>query len=244
MAGFRACIDLRIGFELDVRRAGDGSLVCLHDESVDRTTDGTGSLAEHSLEQIKMLDAGSWFDPDFAGEPVPSLEDVLTLIKGERGAGLLIAIDLKDDDASMADDVVGMARRIGVLDRLVFIGLTIGDPDLRRRLREADPGAQVAHLAESPEEYEAALTDPDADWIYIRAIPSSDDIVRAHAIGKRVFIAGSTVSGMEPTNWRAAVHSGVDAVLTDYPLEFRSTFRTDHQSTCRDKIRRTQPETT
>lgn len=227
MAGFRACVDLRIGFELDVRRAGDGTLVCLHDETVDRTTDGRGSIHDHSLGQIKMLDAGSWFDPAFSGEAIPTLEDVLALVKGDRGSGLLVAIDLKDDDASMAADVVGLASRIGVLDRLVFIGLAIGNPELRRRLREADPEAHVAHLAESPEQFEAALSDPYADWVYVRAIPSADEIGRVHAIGKRVFIAGPKVAGLEPANWQEAARSGVDAVLTDLPLEFRNTFLRD-----------------
>ncbi|WP_235905075.1 glycerophosphodiester phosphodiesterase [Tautonia marina] len=230
LAGFRACIDLQIGFELDVRRAGDGTLVCLHDETVDRTTDGHGSIHQRTLEQIELLDAGSWFDSVFSGEPVPTLEDVLTLLKDGRGDRILVAIDLKVDDASLADDVVGMARRLGVLDRLVMIGLAIGNSDLRRRLREADPETHVAHLAESPEQFEAAMSDPHADWIYVRTIPSPGEVERAHAIGKQVFIAGPKVAGVEPINWREAAQSGVDAVLTDHPLEFRRTFRGDKRS--------------
>jgi glycerophosphoryl diester phosphodiesterase len=136
-----------------------------------------------------------------------------------------VAIDLKADDAYMARDVVGLARRLGVLDRLVFIGLAIVDPDLRRRLRQADPHAHVARLAESPPEFEAAMADPDCDWIYLRAIPPGSDVVRARVAGKRIFIAGAEVAGIEAANWRAAADSGVDAILTDFPLEFRATFR-------------------
>ncbi|WP_169976692.1 glycerophosphodiester phosphodiesterase [Tautonia rosea] len=226
MAGFQACIELRIGFELDVRRAGDGTLVCLHDATVDRTTNGLGSIDDRSVQQLKTLDAGSWFDPVFSGETVPTLEDVLSLLKGDRGSGILVAVDLKVDDTSMADDVVGLARRVGVLDRLVFIGLTIENPDLRRRIRQADSKAHPAVLSESPEQFEAALVDPCSDWIYVRAIPSAAEIDRAHARSKRVFIAGPKVAGFESVNWREAARSGVDAVLTDFPLQFRKTFRT------------------
>jgi glycerophosphoryl diester phosphodiesterase len=225
LAGFRACLGLRIGFEVDVQRARDGTLVCLHDATVDRTTDGRGPLNAQSVEQIKTLDAGSRFDRSFSGERVPTVEEVLDLLAADRGSGILVAIDLKADDAYMARDVVGLARRLGVLDRLVFIGLAIVDPDLRRRLRQADPHAHVARLAESPPEFEAAMADPDCDWIYLRAIPPGSDVVRAREAGKRIFIAGAEVAGIEAANWRAAADSGVDAILTDFPLEFRATFR-------------------
>src|SRR5262245_12400929 len=68
LADFNACIDLRVDIELDVRRTRDGQLVCLHDETVDRTTDGTGKVAEMSLREVQKLDAGKKFDPAFAGE--------------------------------------------------------------------------------------------------------------------------------------------------------------------------------
>jgi glycerophosphoryl diester phosphodiesterase len=225
LAGFRACLELRIGFEVDVQRARDGTLVCLHDTTVDRTTDGQGPISTLTIEQLKALDAGSWFDGFFAGERVPTLEEVLALLASDRGEGVLVAIDLKADDHRMAQDVVGIARRLGVLDRLVFIGLAIVDPDLRHRLREADPHSQVARLAESPTEFEAAITDPDCDWIYLRAIPSGSDVDRAREANKRIFIAGAKVAGLEEANWQAAAESGVDSILTDFPLEFRATFR-------------------
>src|SRR5437879_4713714 len=61
LAAFRACLALRIGFEFDVRRTKDGVLVCLHDATVDRTTDGRGSLADLPYDQLKKLDAGIRF---------------------------------------------------------------------------------------------------------------------------------------------------------------------------------------
>src|SRR3954452_14011142 len=65
LPGFRACLALGVGFEFDVRRTMDGELVCLHDPTLDRTTDGRGSLAALTLEQLRKLDAGSRFDVAF-----------------------------------------------------------------------------------------------------------------------------------------------------------------------------------
>jgi glycerophosphoryl diester phosphodiesterase len=64
--------------EQDLQVTADGELVVMHDPTLDRTTDGSGPVAAHTLEQIQQLDAGSWFGPEFAGERVPTLDQVLT----------------------------------------------------------------------------------------------------------------------------------------------------------------------
>src|SRR3954449_5767231 len=76
MPAFAACLELRLGIELDVRRTKDGTLVCLHDATLDRTTDAKGRLAERTLEDVRKFDAGRWFHADFAGERVPTLDAV------------------------------------------------------------------------------------------------------------------------------------------------------------------------
>lgn len=79
LANFRACLELRLGFEFDVQRSQDGHLVCIHDKTLDRTTNGSGNVADLTLSEIKQLDAGSWFDPRFKGEQVPTVTEVLQL---------------------------------------------------------------------------------------------------------------------------------------------------------------------
>ena len=65
---FSSLSGIALGFEFDVEKTKDGHLVCIHDGTVDRTTNGTGKIAELTLEEIRRLDAGSWFDPKFAGK--------------------------------------------------------------------------------------------------------------------------------------------------------------------------------
>jgi len=78
MAAFRAAETAGAdGIELDIQLSRDGIPVVLHDETVDRTTDGRGEAANFTLRELRWLDAGSWFDPAFAGEALPSLEEVL-----------------------------------------------------------------------------------------------------------------------------------------------------------------------
>lgn len=222
LASFRACAELRVGIELDVRRTRDGQLVCLHDPTVDRTTDGTGKLSDLSLRELRQLDAGKKFDPLFADERVPTLEELFALV-AQRKAPAMLAVDLKEPDCEA--DVVKLAQRHGVLDRLVFIGLAIEDPKVRAKLREAAPDAACAVLCPAAEKLDAAIADRSARWVYVRFMPTADEVKQVHAAGKRVFLVGPLVMGNEPANWAKARAAGVDAILTDYPLECRAAGR-------------------
>lgn len=219
LANFRACLELRLGFEFDVERTKDGHLVCIHDSTVDRTTNGTGKVSELPLAEIKELDAGSWFDPKFAGEKVPTVDEVLKLISEYRHHDVLIAVDLKA--TNVGQDVVRLAEKHNVLHRLLFIGTTISEPFVREEIKAASKQAQTAVVANNADEFPAALGADDGDWVYFRYLPTEKQIKSVHQADKRAFIAGSTVSGNLPDNWRLAATVGIDAVLTDYPLELR-----------------------
>lgn len=66
--------------EFDAKLTGDGVVILMHDDRLDRTTDGVGPVASLNFDEIRRLDAGAWFDPRFAGEPVPTLTEALDLL--------------------------------------------------------------------------------------------------------------------------------------------------------------------
>jgi glycerophosphoryl diester phosphodiesterase len=92
------------GVELDVTLCADGEVVVIHDDTVDRTTNGGGLLRDLFLDDIKSLDAGSWFAPNFAGERIPTLREVLEWARD----GMLLNIELKG--VSMRSD--GLEQRV------------------------------------------------------------------------------------------------------------------------------------
>lgn len=221
LPNFRACLDAHLGFEFDVRRSRDGVLVCIHDDTLDRTTDGTGPVAGATQAEIAGLDAGAWFAPDFRGTRVPGVDEVLSMVAAHPAAAGVYAVDIKAEDAGVERDLVALAVRHGVLDRLLFIGRAIDGPAVRRRLRAADPRCHVAALANRREELAGAITAADADWVYLRFVPTIDDVAAIRAAHRRVIVAGPTVAGREEANWKQAGGSGVDAILTDFPIEAR-----------------------
>lgn len=92
------------GIELDVWLSSDGIPVILHDEHVDATTNGRGSIREMTLAQIKALDAGSSFAPEFAETPIPTLEEVFDHFRNS----LLINVEIKaadNSDAAQSDGI-------------------------------------------------------------------------------------------------------------------------------------------
>ncbi|MXX49458.1 MAG: glycerophosphodiester phosphodiesterase [Chloroflexi bacterium] len=79
------------GIELDVHLTRDQQLAVIHNATVDATTNGSGAVAEVSLAQLKELDAGSWFAPEFAGERIPTLDEVFAAV----GRRLFVNVEIK-----------------------------------------------------------------------------------------------------------------------------------------------------
>ena len=86
------------GIELDVHLTRDGVAVVIHDETLERTTSGQGPVNRRTYREIRALEAGSWFDPVFRGERVPSLEEVMAWAEGR----LRLNIEIKAADAGLA----------------------------------------------------------------------------------------------------------------------------------------------
>ena len=149
-------------------------MVCIHDDTLERTTNGTGKVADRTLKEIRQLDAGSWFDTKFAGEKVPTVEEVLKLVADHRQKEVLIAVDLKAE--AVEQDVVRLAEQHKVLHRLLFIGRTISEPQVRERIKAASTKAQTATSPTTPMNSPKALAATNSDWVYFRYLPPREQM--------------------------------------------------------------------
>ncbi len=141
MAAFSVPAEMGYGFELDVALSADGRLVVIHDDDLERTTGAAGFVDETPWEVIAGLDAGSHFDPRFAGEPVPELPAVLARF----GNDVVINIEIKSPRdkstrAALAGAVVksisdaGLVRHAYVtsFDPFVLEQVRLANPEIRR----------------------------------------------------------------------------------------------------------------
>ena len=120
LIAFQAALDAGVTMiELDVIHTRDGKLVVMHDNTLDRTTNGRGPVIDHSLKEVKKLDAGSWFNPIFAGQRVPELEEVLDLINGKVPVNIEIkphAVDARPPAKTIERQVVELINRKKIHD--------------------------------------------------------------------------------------------------------------------------------
>ena len=104
---------LRMGarhIELDVALTSDRHTVVIHDDKVDRTTDGSGSVTSHTLAALRELDAGSWFGAPFKGERIPLFEEVLARYKGR----VHIHTEIKGKSESLSERTADLIRKHGM----------------------------------------------------------------------------------------------------------------------------------
>jgi len=125
--------------EFDVRMTADGHLVLMHDATVDRTTDGTGAVAEMTLAQVRALRAGG-------KEPVPTLAEVLCCARGR--AHLLVEIK----PPGIADAVVRSIREEGMTDACTISAF---DEPTLLRVKELEPGLTTAYFQIRPQPFDA-----------------------------------------------------------------------------------------
>jgi glycerophosphoryl diester phosphodiesterase len=203
---------IRLGadaIEADVHLTRDGQLVMLHDETLERTTDGHGPVAEHTLADLARLDAGSWFGDAFRGERIPTLDDLLDLAEVHD---TILCLEAKGRDhgeyVAIATATASRLRERGLLDRHVLAsfdhqalaeaarvvtgvilapdrlperGLLATEAVIEQARRIGAPIMQ-AHHAELTADDIRALHEADlAIWAWPTTLPA--DIERTRAIG-------------------------------------------------------------
>jgi glycerophosphoryl diester phosphodiesterase len=193
MAAFEAAFASGLEFvETDVQLTADGVPVLMHDETVDRTTDGTGAVADLTLAEIRALDAGSWYAPEYAGTQVPLLDEFLDALTGTRKKAL---VELKGYWAPEGIRTVLDAVYLrGVQNRIVFASFNL---------------TTIAHLAD---------TAPAIPRIAILTTATSLEndphaVRRMHEAGLGVLVY--TLNSEK--RWSEALAYGIDGIITDKP---------------------------
>jgi len=219
LAAFRQALAVGAdGVEFDVHLSRDGTPVVIHDETVNRTSDGNGWVRDMTLAELQRLDVGKWFGAEFAGERIPTLEAAVGLF---RGGALRVNIELKTDRVAypgLARAVTDLVKRSGMQRQALLSSFN------HRTLLEA--------RAMAPElEYAVLSSDQMLEpWDYVRrygfqayhprALAVDEELVRrCHEAGAKVrpWVVDDAQAGAR----LAAL--GVDGLITNHPRRFVRT---------------------
>lgn len=147
LAGFRGALELGVdALELDVHVTADDHVVAIHDENVERTTDGAGAVRAKTLAELKQLDAGRWFDESFAGERIPTLEEVMELVAGSAP----LAVEVKSPRETTHRLNERLTRLIRSYDGTVIVHSF--DADYLYTFRTSCPDIDTGYLCIASEE--------------------------------------------------------------------------------------------
>ncbi len=216
LAAFERAVQLGAGFiETDLHLTRDARFVAIHDRTLDRTTNGKGAVRDHTLAELKQLDAGHWFDRQFMDERIPTLEEILAFALNHD---VVFYLEIKYDAAwGMHHTLVGALESSQNAARTIVISfdeVTLG------AIRRLDAAIMTGLLVDDTK------GDPVATALGVgaRQLCPRYDLLTPQLVGRAhradlhvVTWTVNTVEGM-----RSAIELGVDGIMTDVPDRLRA----------------------
>jgi glycerophosphoryl diester phosphodiesterase len=210
-AAFRKALAMGAGFvETDLQLSRDARFVAIHDATVNRTTNGQGAVHDLTLADLRKLDAGSWFGSEFAGERIPTLEEILDFAKKHD---VVFYLELKPFGSWGGEHaLISALRESGEIARSVVISF---DPGILAAIRKIEPTLMTGLL------FDGQITEPleKAQEIGARQVAVRGDLVTPRLLkearSRDLQVVCWTVN--HPAHMRLLVEAGVDGLISDYP---------------------------
>jgi glycerophosphoryl diester phosphodiesterase len=211
LAAFRRAVELGATFiETDLQVTRDSCFVALHDDTLDRTTNGRGPVHRHTLVEVRELDAGSWYGPQFTGQRIPTLEEILQFT---REKDVVFYLEMKARGVwGLEHSLIASLRASGVAARTVLLSF---DPATLAAVRHIEATLMTGLLCDQPSgDVVARAVRAGARQLAPRADLVSPALI-AEARSADLQVVTWTVN--EPRHIRALVSMGVDGIMSDYP---------------------------
>lgn len=192
--------------EIDVQENADGTVMVIHDADLKRVAGLDRAIADITSAEGPAIDVGSWFDPEFSGERLPTLRQVLDAADGR--AGVNIELKFTSRAVDLTQRVLDVVRAAGAEDRVEYMSLSY---DGTQEIRRLDPEATVGFLSNVSI---GNLTDTNVDFLAVSSRAATRSLINsAHEAGMLVYVW--TVN--TPREMALFIDRGVDGIITDAP---------------------------
>lgn len=209
MAAMEAAIEeLADSVELDVQLSADGVVVLGHDANLKRVAGINRAISSMTFEELRLLDVGSWFSEEFAGEQIPTLEEVMEVCRGR--INLNIEIKSVGKNSQLPEKVVELVIKHGMEEQCVITSTSL---NYLKQVKELEPVLRTGYIISAA--YGNFYSSEAVDFISVRSSFVDDRLVEnVHAQGKGVFAwTVNSKSEME-----RLIMLGVDGIITDRPV--------------------------
>ncbi len=194
--------------ELDIRQSADGVLYVMHDETVDRTTNGTGKVSDLHSDEIDQLDAGRWFNPQFEGEPVPRLDAFLSEFAPNAG----FYLEIKKADCAKVAEIVSA---LGIEEKCFTFSF---DPEMRQQMILRAPAIRRMIHWTTAGGVEAAIEEHGAEIVEFHAHDFDPEHIRlCQAAGLQVMFYSDR---FDKERFELALEMSMNFVNIDHIEEF------------------------
>lgn len=212
LAAFRAAAALPIdGVEIDVHLTKDGEVVVIHDEKINRTTNGKGYVKDMTLEELQQYDAGSWFSEEWGGERVPTLDEVLDIYEGTSHR---LNIEIKSDIFpydGLVEKVLTIANNRGMADRLLLSSFNHEDVSHICRETEVKSAVLASQIYVDIYDYARVI---GTKQVHV-SLPGAFRKMTTDALIKGAIVYVYTVNKLEYAEQLKQI--GIHGIFTDYP---------------------------
>jgi len=218
LAAFQAAIAAGAAMiELDVMLSRDRKVVVIHDETLERTTNGRGAVADLTLAELKQLDAGSWYHPRFAGQRLPELSEVLDLVNGRVYLNIEIkssAYESHHPADAIETQVVELLRQKKLLDSGMISSFNAHVLEQVASMPDAPVIAYISDKAADSHTVKMCTRLKAYSWHPDQAVVTRSQVKKMHAAGIKVF--PYNVDTLE--NYMKMAAMDADGVITDDPV--------------------------
>jgi glycerophosphoryl diester phosphodiesterase len=194
--------------EIDIQQTADDRLVLFHDDDLDRTSTGTGPLWQKNLDQLKTLDAGSWFSGEFSGETIPTLEEAVALARGRLK--LNIELKMHGHERGLENLVSGALRDLACLDWCL---VTSFDHGAINRMMDIAPEVKTGYIVGRVGWDDSLLAAGVSVLSLEKSLVTSDRVHGIHSEGKEIHVW--TVNEVEEMSRLQSL--GVDVIISNHP---------------------------
>lgn len=193
--------------ELDVAPTSDGRLIIMHDRTLDRTTNGSGAVSDHTFDEIRALDAGSWFNEEFAGTQVPTLEEALEVIPPQ----ILCNVHLRGD-ARVGEESARVIARMGRLKHC-FLACSREQAEAARKVAPSIMICNMDRQGGDREAYVRTTIEMNAQFIQLRG--EEEGLKELVENCRRNNVKVNYFGTEDPEKMKRLVDMGVNYILTD-----------------------------